>query len=77
MFTLLLSIIPILFYSDNAEFFKRADQEIRDGATWHYVGKRSLDPSALALPIRYCDIDEGVSSNCEEPYILYKLKHAQ
>jgi hypothetical protein len=75
MFILLIAIIPALFYSDNSEFFKRANQEIHDGAEWHYVGKQSLDPSSLSISIRYCDIENGISTNCRKPYILYKLKH--
>ena len=61
-------IVPLLvgsFISKHAEFFDTANKEIEAGATWHYVGKQALDPTAKAISLQLSD---------EEPYILYKLK---
>ena len=62
---IVLAIIPFLFYASNEEFFTTAEKEIKKGATWHYVGKQSLDLKAKSLPLQV----EG-----EEPFILWKLK---
>ena len=41
------------------------------GAEWHYVGKQPLDPTAKSIPGQICDLETG---ECEEPYIIWKLK---
>ena len=58
-----------LFGVANQEFLDTAQEQISQGATWHYVGKSPLDPDALSIPLQICD-DDG----CDTPYILWKLK---
>ena len=70
MFALIL-IFPILFLSDNQEFFDQVAKEREMGAEWHYVGKKPLDPTAKSIPLQVCD-ENG--TNCSEPYVIYKLK---
>ena len=57
-----------LFVADNKEFFDVAEEQIKQGAEWHYVGKSPLDPNEKSIPAQICD------STCDEPYILWKLK---
>tara|TARA_R110000772_G_scaffold268381_2_gene395212 strand:+ start:539 stop:760 length:222 start_codon:yes stop_codon:yes gene_type:complete len=57
-----------LFVADNKEFFDVAEEQIKQGAEWHYVGKSPLDPNAKSIPAQMCD------GTCDEPYILWKLK---
>tara|TARA_R110000796_G_scaffold242977_1_gene365333 strand:+ start:354 stop:575 length:222 start_codon:yes stop_codon:yes gene_type:complete len=57
-----------LFVSDNQEFFTKAEEQINQGAKWHYVGKTPLDSRAKSIPAQICD------DVCGEPYILWKLK---
>jgi len=57
-----------LFVSSNQEFLKTAEEQVEQGATWHYVGKTPLDLKAQSIPARICD------TKCGEPYILWKLK---
>tara|TARA_R110000751_G_scaffold205622_1_gene309787 strand:- start:399 stop:620 length:222 start_codon:yes stop_codon:yes gene_type:complete len=57
-----------LFVSDNQEFFTTAEEQVKNGAKWHYVGKTSLDPRAQSIPAQICD------EACGDPYILWKLK---
>jgi hypothetical protein len=48
--TLIMPLITGIFISEHAEFLDTANKEIEAGATWHYVGKQALDPTAKALP---------------------------
>ena len=52
-------------FSDNQEFFKTAEEDVKNGATWHYVGKQELNPTAKSLTLQ---VDDG------EKYILWELK---
>jgi len=63
---ILLAVIPLLFIGSNLGFFEQASKEIKNGASWHYVGASSLDPNAKSLPIE--DLETG------EKHILWKLK---
>jgi len=63
--TSILLIMVNFFFSDNQEFFKAAEEDAKNGATWHYVGKQELDPKAKSLTLQ---VDDG------EKYILWKLK---
>jgi hypothetical protein len=66
-------LVPILFFSSSSDFFKLADQQIEQGAKWHYVGKKNLSPSAKSLPLQ-C-IDPETEEPCSEPFVLWKLKN--
>jgi len=57
-----------LFVADNKEFFDVAEEQIKQGAEWHYVGKSPLDPNAKSISAQVCN------GTCDEPYILWKLK---
>jgi|TARA_R110000796_G_scaffold41094_3_gene101440 hypothetical protein len=57
-----------LFGVDNQEFFETVEEQVAQGAKWHYVGKSPLDPNAKSIPAQTCD------DVCDEPYILWKLK---
>ena len=63
--SILTSILTSIFMSDNADFFKTANKETNAGATWHYVGKQPLDPTAKSIPLQMPN---------EDPYIIFKLK---
>ena len=58
--------------TENNEFFERVRQDRAAGATWHYVGPSSLDPTSKSLPLRCIDPETG--EVCDEPFILFKLK---
>ena len=66
IFTALVMSFGGLFIADNKEFLDTAEEQIKQGAEWHYVGKSPLDPNAKA--IQMCD------DVCDEPYIMWKLK---
>lgn len=70
--TVLLFIILAACSTEDAEFFERVKQDRAAGATWHYVGPSSLDPTSKALPLQ-C-IDSETEEVCGEPFILFKLK---
>ena len=60
---------------NNSEFFEQANKELKEGAKWHYVGKKALDPTSKSIPLQCVEIDEdGNSKICGEPYIYWKLK---
>ena len=66
-----LVLIPVILLGvDNADFFKQAAKEREQGYTWHYTGKKKLDPRSKAIPIQCMDGDKP----CGEPFILWKLK---
>ena len=65
MLTIVIPLLTTAFISNNSEFFDTANIQIEGGATWHYVGKKPLDPTAKALSLK---VSNG------EPYIIYKLK---
>ena len=66
----LVLIRVILFGVDNADFFKQAAKERKQGYTWNYTGKQALDPRAKAIPLQ-C-IHNG--KPCGDPFIIWKLK---
>lgn len=57
-----------LFVTDNKQFFDTAEEQIDQGAEWHYVGKSPLDPNSKSISAQMC------TDGCDEPYILWKLK---
>ena len=71
MFALLL-LLPLLFYSANSDFFDQVSKERAEGAEWHYVGPKELDPAAKSLHLQ-C-YDEENNEYCGDPYVLWKLK---
>ncbi len=68
LFTALVMSFGGLFIADNKEFFDTAEEQINQGAEWHYVGKLPLDPNSKSIPAQMC------TDGCDEPYILWKLK---
>ena len=66
----ILVIIPILFFSQNEEFFK-LNKQMEEGATWHQVGPQAPDPKAKSITLQCID-PEG--EPCGDPYIIWKLK---
>tara|TARA_R110000765_G_scaffold176085_1_gene281067 strand:+ start:96 stop:311 length:216 start_codon:yes stop_codon:yes gene_type:complete len=68
LFTAIVMSFGSLFIADNQEFLDTAQEQISQGATWHYVGKSPLDPDALSIPLQICD------DGCDDPYILWRLK---
>ena len=63
--SIVMTIFTTTFVVNNSEFLDTANKEINEGATWHYIGKQSLDPTAKSITLQMSD---------EEPYILFKLK---
>ena len=63
------------FGIDNKEFFDKVAEQRSQGAEWHYVGPKPLDPTALSIPLQCmtAEVDKD-SVPCGEPYILWKLK---
>ena len=70
MFALLL-IFPILFMSNNAEFFDKVREDRAKGAVWHKIDARKPAPKAKSLPLQDSDPE---TNECGEPYVIYKLK---
>jgi len=68
VFTTFMMSIGSLFITDNQEFFKTVDEQIQQGAEWHYVGKSPLDSNSKSIPAQIC------MNGCDEPYIMWKLK---
>jgi len=68
LFTALVMSFGGLFIADNKEFFDTAEEQINQGAEWHYVGKSPLDPNSKSIPAQMC------TDGCDKPYILWKLK---
>jgi len=66
--TVIVMIFGGILAADNKEFFDTVEEQINQGAEWHYVGKSPLDPNSKSIPAQTCD------DVCEEPYILWKLK---
>ena len=66
-----LSLMVQLFIADNREFLIEANDQMNDGASWHYVGPSDLDPTALSIPLQCIDSN---GEPCGEKYILFKLK---
>ena len=66
-----LSLVVQLFIADNREFLIKANDQMQDGASWHYVGPSDLDPTALSIPLQCIGMD---GEPCGEKYILFKLK---
>tara|TARA_R110000803_G_scaffold162681_6_gene226357 strand:- start:101 stop:304 length:204 start_codon:yes stop_codon:yes gene_type:complete len=65
MIVIVVIVFSTLFITDNQEFLNKAEQDIKDGYTWHYVGPQPIDPKALSIPLE----TEGY-----QPHILFKLK---
>ena len=65
-----LLILPLAFGVINHEFFYTAGKEVEQGAKWHYVGKRPVDPKARSIPMQ---VTVG-GKNVGEPFIIWKLK---
>ena len=75
MFVGFLILISILFMADHKEFFDKVAIDRAKGAEWHYVGKSALDPTAKSIPLQCVETDDdGNTSPCGDPYIIYKLK---
>ena len=57
------------------QFFDKVAEQRSQGAEWHYVGPKPLDPTALSIPLQCmtAEVDKD-SVPCGEPYILWKLK---
>ena len=57
-------LTSVLFFSDNAEFFKVSEQQLLEGYKWHKVGKAtpSGSPAITIQP------DNG------NEYIIYRLE---
>ena len=68
LFTALVMSFGGLFIADKKEFFDTAEEQINQGAEWHYVGKSPLDPNSKSIPAQMC------TDGCDKPYILWKLK---
>ena len=68
---LVLALFGGLSVADNKEFFDQVAKERAMGAEWHYVGQQPLAPTAKSIPGEICDLETG---ECEEPYIIWKLK---
>ena len=65
MIVIVVIVFSTLFITDNQEFFNKAEQDIKDGYTQHYVGPQPVDSKALSIPLE----TEGY-----QPHILFKLK---
>ena len=63
--------ITALFVTDNQDFLEEAQEQIKQGAEWEYVGHRSLDPKAKSISMQCVD---GAGNPCGEKFILWKLK---
>mgnify|MGYP003131498977 FL=1 len=70
MVGVVLMVMSTMFFNDNKEFFDRARIERAQGASWHYVGPRPLNPDAKSLSLEggACPPARG------EKFILFKLK---
>ena len=67
-----LLILPVfVFLVESKDFLETAVDEMQQGATWHYVGRQPLDPTAKSVAGRICEPQTNV---CSDPYILWKLK---
>ena len=66
-----LSLVVQLFIADNREFLIKANNQMQDGASWHYVGPSDLDPTSLSIPLQCIGMD---GEPCGEKYILFKLQ---
>ena len=66
-----LSLVVQLFIADNREFLIEANDQMQDGASWHYVGPSDLDPTSLSIPLQCIGM---AGEPCGEKYILFKLK---
>ena len=71
MFFSALSLVVQLFIADNREFLIKANNQMQDGASWHYVGPSDLDPTSLSIPLQCIGMD---GEPCGEKYILFKLQ---
>ena len=67
-----LLVLPVfVFLVESKDFLETAVDEMQQGATWHYVGRQPLDPTAKSVAGRICETQTNV---CSDPYILWKLK---
>ena len=67
-----LILLPVfVFLVESKDFLETAVDEMQQGATWHYVGRQPLDPTAKSVAGRICETQTNV---CSDPYILWKLK---
>ena len=47
---LALTLITVLFVTDNSYFFEMVDKQQKEGYTWQYVGRQNADEFAFSLP---------------------------
>ena len=75
MFVVFLILLSVGFVSGNKEFFDQVAIDRTKGAEWHYVGSQALDPTAKSIPLQCVETDDnGNTTPCGDPYIIYKLK---
>jgi hypothetical protein len=60
---LLLVVVSALWFNDNADFVRTAEQQIKEGYEWNYVGKTPAS-GVPAITIK----------TQNEEYVLFKLK---
>jgi|TARA_B110000908_G_scaffold125402_1_gene147011 hypothetical protein len=60
-----LFLIAGLFVTDNAEFFKKVDANVKDGMTWSYVGPQRPDTTTPYIPL--------VNQTTGEETIIFKM----
>lgn len=65
MIVIVVVVVSSLFIADNQEFFNKAEQDIKAGHTWQYVGEQDPDPDSLSITSQV----EG-----RNPKIYWKLK---
>lgn len=74
MFAVFLILISMGFVTDNKEFFDQVAIDRAKGAKWHYVGPQALDSTAKSIPLQCIETNDGNTTTCGDPYIIYKLK---
>jgi hypothetical protein len=65
MIVIVVVVFSTLFLTDNQEFFNKADQDIKAGYTWHYVGEQNPDSNSFAITSQ---------ADGDTPKIYWKLK---
>lgn len=65
MIAALTIVTTLLFGMNNAQFFVKSDEQIKNGANWEYIGPTPIDRNAEQL-FEFPDL-EG------EKYIMFKL----
>tara|TARA_Y100000310_G_scaffold178817_1_gene178769 strand:- start:298 stop:498 length:201 start_codon:yes stop_codon:yes gene_type:complete len=64
MFIALTIISSLMFVNENREFFQVSSKQMKEGATWKFVGAQITNPKAKSISIRSWDGDR---------YIFWKL----